>query len=446
MQNPKLTAIVITVVAVALVLAGVLGATRLYQGDGTLLLNATVQSERISPNADGIDDITRIAYELTRNATVSIYFVDEAGERFYFRQDRARGVDAYSVLFSGVVDGYTQPDDMTDNQVIDRLLQNGTYQWTIEATDTSGVTESATGQLIIEDADSALPLMNGFELYPPVFTPNRDGINDRVTIQFDLQKEVASLRVFLLTDEGVEFPIQELPRGIKPNVAGRHIFDYEGGVDNGATPPADGVYEIVAIAEDAEGQKTRISDTLEIQFGGVPRAEIKSPPIGDTIQFDATAIALCDTLHFTATVENYSETPIRTTGPEPGTVYDSDWNYNTLGWNTESGAFRFAIGYENETSNYAYRWAVGDRESLTQIGEFYYLMPGQQVVITGGTRIVGDLGVRNPQPMWAGLIHEDVEISQFNNRVGVKGITLDLPTDYESIVCEPRDIPIKIRE
>ncbi|MGB1252569.1 MAG: hypothetical protein ACPG8W_18275 [Candidatus Promineifilaceae bacterium] len=441
MQNSKLIALLIAVVAAALVLAGILGITRLYQGDGTLLRNASVTNDRISPNADGLADATSISYELSRNATVSIYFEDETGKRFYFRKKKERGVDQYAILFSGVVDGYALPDDVTENLIIDRLLQNGTYQWTITATDAQGVTETATGQLVIEDGDIALPLMNGFELFPRTFTPNRDGINDRVTIQFDLQKEVASLRVFLLTADGVVFPIQELPRGVKPNLAGRHVFDYEGGVDNGATPPPDGTYEIVAIAEDAEGQKTRVSSELSIEFGGVPRAEIKSPPIGDTIQFDATAIALCDTLHFTATVENYSETPIRTTGPEPGTVYDSDWNYNTLGWNTESGAFRFAIGYENETSNYAYRWAVGDRDSLTKIGDFYYLMPGQQVVITGGIRIVGDLGVRNPQPVWAGLIHEDVQISQFNNRVGAKGITLDLPADYESIDCGERPVP-----
>ena len=443
MQNSKLTALLIAIVAAILVLAGVLGISRLYQGDNTLLRNAAVGSDTITPNADGDNDATRITYELSRNADVSIYFENATGERFYFRRSKPRGVDQYGVLFSGVVNGYMLDTDVTNNQIIDRLLQNGVYQWVIEATDAKGVTETATGSLTIAEADSDLPLMNGFELFPNTFTPNRDGINDRVTIQFDLQKEVASLRVFLLTDDGVEFPIQELPRGIKPNLVGRHVFDYEGGVDNGATPPADGQYEIVAVAEDAEGQKTRISSQLTIELGGVPRAEIKSPPIGDTIQFDATAVALCDTLHFTATVENYSETPIRTTGPEPSTVYDSDWNYNTLGWNTESGAFRFAIGYENETSNYAYRWAVGSRDELTKIGNFYYLMPGQQVVITGGIRIVSDLGVRNPQPMWAGLIHEDVQISQFNNRVGAKGITLDLPADYESIECEPREVPLK---
>ena len=136
---------------------------------------------------------------------------------------------------------------------------------------------------------------------------------------------------------------------------------------------------------------------------------------------------MCDTLFFTLTVENYGETPIRTTGPAPGTVYDSGWNYNTLGWFTESGAWRVAIGYENELTNYPFRWAVGNQEALEEIDGYLYLMPGDRAIVTGGIRMTGPLGERNPQPMWAGLIHEDVEISQFNNRVDPKSILIDLP-------------------
>ena len=43
--------------------------------------------------------------------------------------------------------------------------------------------------------------------------------------------------------------------------------------------------------------------------------------------------------------------------------------------------------------------------------------------------MTGPFGVRNPQPVWVGLIHEDVEISQFNNRVDPHSILLDLPDE-----------------
>ena len=100
------------------------------------------------------------------------------------------------------------------------------------------------------------------------------------------------------------------------------------------------------------------------------------------------------------------------------------------------------IGYENELSNYPYRWAIGGNDDLEKIGEHYYLMPGQRAVITGGIRVVGPFGNRNPQPVWAGLIHEDVEISQFNNRVDTHDILIDMPDESNLEECEPREIPI----
>ncbi|HEX6383631.1 MAG TPA: hypothetical protein VF177_03075, partial [Anaerolineae bacterium] len=136
------------------------------------------------------------------------------------------------------------------------------------------------------------------------------------------------------------------------------------------------------------------------------------------------------------------QTPIRTTGSPPGTVYDSDWNYNTLGWGTESGAFRVGIGYENELKDYPYRWAIGNPEDLEEIDGHYYLMPGDRTVVTGGIRVVDVFGVRNPQPMWAGLIHEDVRVSQFNSRVDPHEILVELPDPDHVEPCEERDVPI----
>jgi hypothetical protein len=147
---------------------------------------------------------------------------------------------------------------------------------------------------------------------------------------------------------------------------------------------------------------------------------------------------------FTLTVQNDGNTPLRTTGPAPGTVYDSDWNYNTLGWHTESGAFRVAIGFENELTNYPYRWAIGNLEDLERIGDAYYLMPDARAVVTGSIRVVDVFGVRNPQPMWAGLIHEDVEISEFNNRVDAQDILVDVPDPANVATCEERPIPVRV--
>lgn len=440
MNRPKAFPILVALVALILVAIVVAAGWRLIGGSGDLLRNVTVSEKRITPNADGDNDIALFAYELARNATVSIYLTDAAGQRFYFRQERPRGAGEYQVYFSGVVDGYSRPGEEVQGEILARLLQDGEYTWVVEATDDNGQIQSVSGSLTIAQADIALPEMRNFTLDRARFSPNRDGIDDRVEAQFMLQKP-ASTRVFLLTPDGTELPIAEKDRGVALGEVGRHYFDYEGGVDNGATPPPDGTYTIVALAEDAEGQKMRVEATLAIEYGGVPRAEIISPAVGDTLEFNTSSIVLCDTLYFTVTVHNYGDTPIRTTGPYPGTVYDSDWNATTLGWPTESGAWRLGIGFENALSDYPYRWSLGQPEELTEIDGHYYLMPGQRVVITGGIRVVDLFGVRNPQPMWAGLIHEDVEISQFNNRVDPHAILVELPDPAALPACEPREIP-----
>jgi hypothetical protein len=442
-MSGRITPWIVGLVAAALVLIALLAGARLLNGDRSLLRNATVRYDAISPNADGERDATPIAYELSRNAAVSIFLENDAGERFYFRQDKSRGAGDYEVLFSGVVDGFRLPDEVIDGDIIARLLPDGDYTWTIEATDDDGVVETAQGRITIVDADTVLPEIRNFTLSPTLFTPNRDGIGDRTLAQFYLAKDVATTRVVLIMPDGGEVPISEQERDIPANAAGRHYYDYEGGVDNGATPPPDGTYPIVVTAEDPEGQKVRVESELTIQYGGVPRADIFSPPTGNTLELSATAVPLCDTITFTLTVENYGNTPIRTTGPAPGTVYDSDWNYNTLGWHTESGAWRVAIGFENELTNYPFRWAVGNAEELEEIDGQLYLMPGQRATVTGGVRVVDVFGDRNPQPIWAGLIHEDVEVSQFNSRVDPQEVLVDIADPDNRPQCPPREIPLR---
>ena len=444
MLEKKSTPFLVSLAALVLVVGMVAAGWRLYNGDNSLLRNVRVQKEQITPNADGADDATLIEYELSRNAVVSIYFEDEDGSRYYFRRDKPRGAGAYRVLFSGVVDGYTLPDDQVEGEILARLLQNGRYTWTISATDEKGATETAQGQITIADADTGLPDIRTFSVSPPVFTPNRDGIDDRVKIQYFLAKD-ADTRVFLQMPDGEETPISEYEQDTPAGAAGWHYYDYEGGVDNGATPPPDGTYPIVVLAQDLEGQKVRAESELTIRYGGVPRADIFPPPSGETVAFSATAVPLCGSITFTLTVRNYGNTPIRTSGPPPGTEYDSDWNYNTLGWFTESGVFRVGIGYENELTNYPYRWAVGNIEDLEEIDGQYYLMPGERAVVTGTIRVVDTFGERNPQPMWAGLIHEDVEVAQFNARVDPHQILVDIPDEANRPECEPRDPPARVK-
>ena len=374
-----------------------------------LLSDVRVAPELITPNADGQTDVAYIEYKLSRNARLSIYFIDEGGQRHYFRREQRRSPGDYGVYFGGVVEG--------------RMLPDGRYTWVVEAVDQKGATECVTGTITIRDADTVMPELRNFQVYPRVFTPNQDGLDDRVTIVYYLNKK-AEVRVYLLDEEGNRYPIAEKERKVKPGEPGLHLYDYEGGVDLGASPPPDGTYLVVAEAEDLVGQKVVVTSTLTIREGGVPRADI----VNADVEFYPRIVPLGSTLTFTVTVENCGAVPIRTSGPPPGTLYESTQNFNTLGWYEEPGVWRVGIDFETNSSGrpYPFRWAICEQECETRVingKEYRFLPPGQRAVVTGTIRIVHK-PPRNPIYFWAGLIHEDVRIDPFDDHVDPQQISI----------------------
>ncbi len=381
-----------------------------------LLYDVSAQPETITPNADGLEDVTRIAYKLSRSANLSIYLVDEADQRHYFRENRRRSAGNYQVDFSGVVEGSMLPD--------------GHYTWVVEATTDNGANASVEGSLVIQDADTERPELRGFSVYPQVFTPNQDGKHDRVTINYYLTKD-ADVSVYLLGPDDQKYPVAEKERDVEPGEPGFHTYDYEGGVDLGADPPPDGDYVVQAEAVDRVGNRTVLTSTLTIQDGGLPRADIVNahvdfynPETGDK------SVPLGSTLAFTLTVENTGRVPIRTTGPDSGTHYRSDQNFNTLDAFQSPGAWRVGIDYEgNPSYAYPYRWGLGQMDELeSQVIDgqtFYYLMPGQRVIVTGTIEIVEvPAASKDVVNFWAGLIHEEVRIDPFNDFVDPQEIVI----------------------
>lgn len=445
------------VIALALVL--VVGQA-LLQPDLPLITAAEFALDTISPNADGTDDITTFSYSLSRNAHVSLVFEATDGTIYAFRQDEARIPDDYQVDFSGVVDGYILPGEEIAGEVVRRLIPNGEYTWRLTAVDaTSDETEERTGTFIVQDADTPLPEISVFSVSPDVFTPNQDGISDRTEINVYLEKG-ADLQVYLLGDEGQKIFVAPRQEGRKPGEPGRHLFDYEGGVDLGADPPPDGVYTVYAHAQDDEGQIIETTAQLTIEQGGKPLAEIAPQAVGVDVVFDvqpyderflttaeqagdliappddpadlsltSLTIPVGDLLVFKLTVDNYGSVPLRTSGPPPGTVYQQGQRAATLDAFDESGAWRVAIDCTTAETDYPWRWAVGSDDDLYEEVDpvsgktFKYLPAGARAVVWGAIRLT-EIEARNPQNCWAGLIHEDVEVSIRNQNVGMREVEL----------------------
>ncbi len=426
-----------------------------------LIMEAGFDRESISPNADGVNDLAVFAYRLARPAVIDITLTAADGQTFSFREQQTRADGEYSVLFSGVVDGYRLDGEQAPGHIERRLMPNGAYDWRLHARAESGETMTANGALRVEDGDSPLPIMSIFSVSPTVFSPNQDGIADRVDINVYLEKDVDSLDVFLVGPDGARIPISARVEERRYGQAGRHRYDYEGGIDLGADPPPDGPYQVVALAQDAVGQRIRQQASLTIENGGKPYAEIAPQTPGVDIAWDVMpysqaffasrgqagalipppddvqalaysqqiAAPLGDMLVFRLTVENYGDVPIRTTGPPPGTVYQQEQNAAALGWLDESGAWRLGVQCAASLASYPYRWAIGSDKNLLAVydettGHTYrYLPAGASAVVWGAVRLT-TVEARNPQNCWAGLIHEDVAISLRNNHVGMRSIMI----------------------
>jgi len=367
-------------------------------GPRKLLYNVSIRPKVISPNADGQDDIAEIKYSLSRQSTVTIYLVDANGQRHYFRLNKRRSKGDRTAYFGGVIDG--------------RLLPDGEYTVVFEATDERGHKETVKKTIRLVNGDKVPLRIEHLNIWPPKFTPNRDGITDRVTIGYSLNKKAVRVEVYLLDKEGHKYPVPE-DKIREMGAPGTHEHDYDAGVDLGATPPPDGTYTVVVEAEDAVGNKARVEGKLTIEGGGVPRVEI----VNRAAVFSPTVVPLGGTLTFTCTVKNIGTVPVRTKGPESGTTYTTSQNFNTLKEYEEPGVFRIGLDFEGNSAGrvYPFRWQLGKDEELTvintEIGPQKYLMPGQTVTVVGHLRIIDKPPKAEPY-YWIGLIHEQVEIVQ----------------------------------
>ncbi|MGQ9815877.1 MAG: hypothetical protein ACUVR3_12140, partial [Candidatus Roseilinea sp.] len=325
--------------------------TACQSAGGSPLSNVRVEPSVISPNADGTDDLARITYRVHMPARVSIYLTGADGARFDLRRDveRSPSPAPYEILFNGVVGG--------------RLMANGDYTWHVEAATDAGVT-SFSGPLRIEQADMPFPKIEDFTLSSPIFTPNRDGIDDRVYINVYLPVR-ARLNVYVVGDNGFRYEVQrreglQLVSDNAELAPGRYNYDYDGGIDLGADPPPNGVYTLVAQTQDAIGQSDSVTATLTITQSGRPNAEIVVQPDGSGVEWarapqstiGATSrgnpnetqritLGIGETLHFTMAVRNTGLVPIRTAGPfDPEDCYRMDENRYTKGFAQEPGVFR----------------------------------------------------------------------------------------------------------
>ncbi len=275
-----------------------------------LLSEVSVTPATITPNGDGDSDVAVIQYAVGQTATVSIRLVDSSGRSYVLRDGRVRAPGRYEAAFGGVIAGQMVPD--------------GAYEVVVTAQAPGSRTAESRTRLEVAEADHEPPTLFGFTVRPQRFTPNQDGLDDRVQISYRLEKP-AEVRIWLAKQDGeyVTDILAAKNRADDPGSPGPHSFEYDAGVDADAPPPPDGDYLVVAEARDRVGNVDRAQAQLAIRDGGQPRAAL----LGD-VQWSARVIPLGATLWFTVSVANMGSTPLRTRGPEPGTIYDNNTSFN----------------------------------------------------------------------------------------------------------------------
>lgn len=412
---------------------------RLDPGVGPLLYDVLVSPDSITPNADGNQDVTEIQYSLRRTAQVSIYFENEDGERFYFRETRRRSPGDYSVFWGGAVEeARTVETDYGPQEIVSWVLPDGVYTWTIEAVEDNGHRETFTGTITLQDADTQVPELHNFAVVPQTFRPNQDGLaDDSVSISYYLTKDVDNVSVYLIDPEepAVRLPIAEYPGVAEPTERGYHRYRYEGGVDLNAEPPPDGTYTVIGEARDAAGNAVRVARELTIEEGGKPRADIARGEIDWQGEMSrVVSVPLGEKLCFSAVVTNEGTVPIRTTGPWPGQEYRFSQNYNTLAadgnesWFQQAGVWRFGINFDTTGLDFPFRWAIGRQEDLERRvidgREQWYLLPGHSGEVSGCI-IMDEAPPVGTNTWWGGLIHEFVGVA--NNDVDRITVEVGVP-------------------
>jgi len=279
-----------------------------------LLSAVAVEPAAISPNGDGEADVARIRYAVGQTAHVTVRLEGADGASHVLRDAVLRQPrDDYALYFGGTLDG--------------RMLPDGDYVLFVTAEPVGGGAPAEASQpMTIREADDSPPELIGFAVQPQRFSPNQDGIDDRVRITYRLD-EPAEVRVWIEHADGTLLGdiLAETEFADRPGDVGPHVYEYDAGVDADAPPPDDGEYAIVGEARDAVGNVARARVPLTIVDGGQAHAAL----VGDIV-WSATLLPLGETLTFTATVRNSGDAPIRTRGPEPGTVYDNARSYNAV--------------------------------------------------------------------------------------------------------------------
>jgi len=247
-----------------------------------------------------------VRYRLNSAAQVSTHIQAADGQRWSIYDRAARPAPGEYVLhFDGTVPG-PGPNER-------RVLPSGDYQIVLDV-DASGTRQQAAVPLAIRDADVQTPELIDLAVVPDRISPDFDALDDIANVSFGLAKEAgaslfldrplangATERVWLGDEHALQVGAQRL------------MWD---GLANGQPVPG-GSYILGVRARDAAGNVVERGSPIVVDEAGAAEASIVTARIGPRQIIRGERVCM------EVLVRNTGGTVLRTSGPDPGYVYNS---------------------------------------------------------------------------------------------------------------------------
>ncbi len=335
----------------------------------------------ISPDGDGVGDEAIVVYSLRERSSISIVMVNDTGKEYDFRRDEVRSAGSYSARF----DGAFSPGPVSPER---RVMPDGAYTVVFQATpiDSSGnpvgEPREARSQIALKGGDTTPPVISDVVSPYQVISPNGDAVQDETDISYALSKK-AVVTINAVNARGTSYLLA--PATLRSAALYSHNWN---GTSSGILLP-DGEYTVHIQAEDSAGNLSEATTKIVIDSGGSPSLEITK------VTFSPTVIPLGGDLNVQIRVRNNGNVPLRTIGPDPGTPYDTDSNFNS--WKGPDGAplyferagvWRVGVEWSIAGRSYPVRWALLPLNPGNPDGEYPSLQPGQEAVITGTIKVL----------------------------------------------------------
>lgn len=376
-------------------------------GCGTSPLLANVGPTALELRPTGRGENVKISYTIGRDATVSVFLQDAAGQRYTLRENEARlaSPEPYTLAFDG-----TTPTN--DPELKRKALPSGEYTYTVQAAGNDGTTAQADGKIMIAGVDAKPPLIENLTVFPTTISPNADGIDDIAEITYQLP--VSATVDIIFTGPDGHSTYQFVAADKEGPIPQRQVWNGKT-VDNALLP--NGIYTYTVRAQDLFGNLVERQGQITIADAGQPEVKITYASIAPE------AIMKGDVITVTMRVKNTGMVPIRTYGPPSEFEYSTDEVFSSVmdgKYVVKPGGFwRIGVDWDANSGGaakrYPYRWAITPRPAAQWKipNEEDLLMPGEEAKVIGRIRV---LQPETKMSFYVGLIQDGVGF--FQDRTG----------------------------